>query len=288
MSDQPPIRPGVTSEDDPAIQRANLVYWEKINEAAEELGEVAKQMSTRKFAKNTKNMTGMFKAMGKVNIKAAIIEAFVGALSGVMVIMELITPIMEVLGALIEYTLMPAVIGLMPFIIMLTKAMWDLRDAVRFVSGDVGGLKQSLLFWEAMNDLLIKSGILANGWMTIWDAFIKKIDDAIKVIESFGGIGASGGFAGSDRGRDGGDLLDNIRDVLESVAPQIGAAEGMLVPARAGGTQVTVAEGGEDEIIAPLSQLGTDPELLFYLRTGAEASLELVEMKKRNRRRRRV
>jgi hypothetical protein len=61
--------------------------------------------------------------------------------------------------------------------------------------------------------------------------------------------------------------------------PQL--AQGGVVRARPGGVDVTVGEGGEDEVIAPLSKLGGDVHLHFHgpvLGTPEELALELIPM----------
>ncbi len=269
-------------------------------------------MSTRKFAKNTKAMTGMFKSISGASIKAQILSKFVGLLEAMGTALEWMSPIIDTLSALLE-------LGMSPNVIKLTKVMVEASQAIMVYKTDITGLITHMSgaggeverFGTALGDLddeLVLVEAAVEALEDAWDDFMGKIDDAVKILEGFAGIGASGGFEGN--GNSGGfmDYLQNLADsgilggggtsggnnnnsddpigdaideVLEYLTP--GAAEGAIVRARAGGTLMTVAEGGEDEIIAPLSKLGADPEMLSYIRAGAEASMELLELKKRNR-----
>ena len=269
-------------------------------------------MSTRKFAKNTKAMTGMFKSISGASIKAQILSKFVGLLEAMGTALEWMSPIIDTLSALLE-------IGMSPNVIKLTKAMVEASQAIMVYKTDITGLithmsgagGEAERFGTALGDLddeLVLVEVSVEALEDAWDDFMVKIDDAVKILEGFAGIGASGGFEGngnsggfmdylqnladsgilggggtSDRNNNNSDdpIGDAIDEVLEYLTP--GAAEGAIVRARAGGTRMTVAEGGEDEIIAPLSKLGADPEMLSYIRAGAEASMELLELKKRNR-----
>ncbi len=284
------VPPGISSEDFPTIQTANQEYLEKLNEVAKDLGDVAKVMSTRKFAKNTKDMTGMFKSMDKANIKIMVIQTFLSLLESITIVLEPFAVFLEILGAIIEVAVTPAVIELTK---VFKPAYEGMIIWMKMVQGFGQAVDKATTAGERMNIFLGWFGTsleeIGDWWVETGSIIMEGLSGQLVIVgdimEYFTGLITSLGNSMSNIGQGsskrGSGSSNPVQEFFENLIP--GAAEGAIVSARAGGTRMTVAEGGEDEIIAPLSKLGADPEMLSYIRAGAEASMELLELKKRNR-----
>lgn len=211
---------------------------------------------------------------------AEMLEAFMPIIT--VIIEELLPPLIEILIELIPLfmefnpllqALLPALVPLISILADLlillvplitafsqsVKGIMDLTDALKTnqIEVDQATRRQESWNWllEATNWIMEMNIATVKFFIGVLEDLDDWINDVIDTVKSIPIIGGGGGGGGG-----GGDSSDKCDDPLYYLShPDCwgGAAMGAYVPASPGGTPMIVGEGGVDELILPVDQIGS-------------------------------
>jgi uncharacterized protein YjgD (DUF1641 family) len=158
----------------------------KSPEALRQLEKTLDELTKSKTIKAIKGTTQMFKGMAKASVKGFIIQQFIKLLEPLMILLELFTPILDVLGAIILSTFVPVIKWLGPAIGEFAKWLWEIKDILALFLSPVTQIQVIIVAIIIAIQVLVS--VYENVLVPAWNGFIfilKVIGNAIAMFINF-------------------------------------------------------------------------------------------------------
>jgi len=158
------------------LQKAMLPvnnFLENLGVAAspsEKLSNMFKQMGDKKTTKTTDRMTKMFKAMGKNALGAVIVEKVMALLDPFLELMDLLTIPLEVIGAILEITLVPLFQVLAPIMAEVARWMLENKEIIALI---ITALAALFIAFNPVLGIFILVALAIAQLIKHWDKIVK-------------------------------------------------------------------------------------------------------------------
>ncbi|MFW9872562.1 MAG: hypothetical protein ACFFG0_05615 [Candidatus Thorarchaeota archaeon] len=290
--------------------------WDKlknINKPVDSLNNLGRTLGLRKTHKGLDKARNMFMAIRKATQSIGLMEAFMNAFKSLFGWMEPLLPIIELLGAMIDQYLAPAIAYMTELLTPTYKALanagtalgnfnekvvnwvksvggvwgaygWVFGKFIEWLDSLGGGIQDLGISLDHTSPMMMRFNYQLGEFNTTikplntsLGSFNIKLDYFKNLINNFQFPSYAGGGGGGGGG--GGDLGDLLGDLFP------GFQRGGTIKGSRYGTLIRAGEGYTDEMIAPTSRMGrADPELLYYTQQNNLLLQELIQMKREKRR----